>query len=185
MDNFNEGGTRPDKKRENIFLHVVKNYLIYVIMAASIGAAIFFSEFLKEEFSENIIKYAKNKNRKKFYLPTILMVIAILIIFIGYAVKGSKEFKKTEEKKMAEARPKTYVKKLSKEEYEKVKAETTQRELQKLYENPKFKRLLNERGTDSKNWTWQTKEKEKKVVYRDNDNSEDISDLSKITISDD
>ena len=46
--------------------------------------------------------------------------------------------------------------------------------------------MAEQKGDKQENWVWQTKEKEKKTVWRDRDQSdEDIDNLSQITISDD
>ena len=189
MDNENIGHIRRNENRsENFFLYSIKNYLIYIIMAAAIITMMFFSEFVREEahiIEEEIHKFTDKEMKKKLILPIILIVVVILIIFIVSSVRGSKNFIQTQEKKQIDQSRKTFVKRLTGEEYERSKEETTQKELQKLYENQKFKKLLNERGSDSKKWAWQSREKDKRVVYRENEDSEDIDRLSQITLSDD
>lgn len=55
--------------------------------------------------------------------------------------------------------PTNYVMKIPKENYDKVTDIYTQIELNKLYSNKKFKKMLKEKGTSKKNWVWQTDQK--------------------------
>jgi len=189
MENENIGDTRRNiKPRENFILYLIKHYLIYIIMASAIITMIFFSEFLKDgahNNQEENNKLTDKEIKRKYILPIVLIVVVILILFIVFSVRGSKNFVQIQEKKLIDDRHKTYVKRMTQNEYERCKAETTQNELQKLYENSQFKKLYNERGNDTKKWTWQSREKDKRVVYRENEDSEDIDRLSQITLSDD
>ena len=189
MEKENIGDIRRNKKQsENFILYLIKQYLIYIIMAGAIITMIFFSEFVKEEahiIEEEIQKLTDKEIKRKHILPIILIVVVILILFILFSVRGSKEFVQTQEKKQIDGSRKSFVKRLTRDEYERSKAEATQKELQKLYENPQFKKLFHERGDDTKKWAWQSREKDKRVVYRENEDSEDIDRLSQITLSDD
>jgi len=176
-----------DRNRDkNFLLYFMRNYLVYIIMVVAIIAFIFISDD-SPKILEKLYKIINEPSKRLPTLAIALAVLSILIIFVGVAVSGSRKYKDTADKKIKslEAKSnKTYVKQLTKEEYEIVKQETTKKELEKLYENPQFQRLLNERGTDSKKWAWQSREKEKRVIYRDNEDSEEIDHLSQITLSD-
>ena len=188
MERRNTGNQISDKNhQQNFLLYLMNNYLVYIIMAVAIIVFIFISDD-SGKILDKFLKLLENPTKRMPILAIALAILAILIIFISLAVIGSRKFKVTEDKKLKSLEgksKKTFVKQLTKEEYEIVKQETTKKELEKLYENPQFQTLLNERGTDSKKWAWQSREKEKRVVYRDNEDSEEIDHLSQITLSDD
>jgi len=165
-----------EKKNENRgIISFIKQNIIYALMFFAIISAILFSNY----FDQNV---EKNKVEMKIPYKEILIIAAIIFIFIIVMITRSNSYLKEVSKPIP---VKSFTERLSKEEYEKVKKETTERELAKLMHNPKFRQMVDEKGDDPKNWIWQTKEKEKKTVWRDEESCDEDEHLSQITVSDD
>lgn len=170
-------------KPKNGIFHTLKENSIYILMFFSIVAAIYFNYTNDEVKSEN--QENDSNQNKKFSLKIIIVSLVVVVIFIFFMVMNSKTFEESAKRPDPTAE-KSYVNKLTTQEYNKITENTTKRELEKLYNNPKFKKMAEQKGDKQENWVWQTKEKEKKTVWRDRDQSdEDIDNLSQITISDD
>jgi hypothetical protein len=150
-------------------------------MLVAILVAVFFTT------GEGISDNSKDGNldeSKKYKMPlkVIIMVGSVLILFIIYMVYSSKSYMEQAKKGNPQV---SYTSRVSKQEYESITKEATEREIEKLMRNPKFQKMVEEKGDEPKNWIWQTKEKEKKTVYRDRESSCDEDNLSEITLSDD
>ena len=52
-----------------------------------------------------------------------------------------------------------YIRQISNDNYDRITKETTKIELEKLYTNPNFISMLNEKGNQKSEWVWQIKEK--------------------------
>jgi hypothetical protein len=173
---------QPEVKKTSFFSTLKQNF-IYIVMFGAIILAIFYSQDNKTD--ESIVEgedQGLEIAKPKFPLKYILSVGVTLLVFIIVMVLNSKSF--SNDAKKTQPVQKSFVARQSKEDYEILKAETTRRELEKLYQSPNFKRMHDRKGDNPSNWIWQTKEKDKKVVYRDNESSGDER-LSQITVSDD
>jgi hypothetical protein len=165
----------------------IKQNLIYIVMFGAIILAIFYSS----DFNKSEVKLDGQENddnidvglvkKSKFPLQVIIVVSFVLVGFIFLMVSGSKQYVQEAKK---ETPKKSFVGRMTKEEFETAKKENTRRELEKLMQTPQFKQMVEQKGDDPKNWIWQIREKEKKTVYRDRESSDDEN-LSQITVSDD
>ena len=52
-----------------------------------------------------------------------------------------------------------YIRQIPNDNYDRITKETTKIELEKLYTNPNFISMLNEKGNQKSEWVWQIKEK--------------------------
>jgi len=186
--------SREKKENENkgIF-STVKYNILYFLMFVALIASIYYDYFNKEKSISESSLNEQNMNEgntsqieeKKIPLTSILIAGSVLIVFIVINVLTSKDFVRDAVKQEA-SNQKSFTSRITKEEYERSTKETTSRELQKLINDPRYSKMIKEKGTDPINWVWQTKEKEKKTVWRENNNnSDDEDDLSQITLSDD
>lgn len=120
-------------------------------------------------------------NVKLLITSFFLFVFGVFIILIGKSNKNTqdeiiKNLDREEKVKPVVANPIH-----SKYQYDHVTKSTTEKELEKLKRNPKFQQMLQEKGTDKKNWVWQTAEKEKKTVWREGEDTDDSNeDLSNV-----
>ena len=109
----------------------------------------------------------------------------LIIIFIGFLIylfsENNENYNK--ELKYREKYPIQYTRRLNNEEYERECEETTERELQKLYNSQKFLQMYSEKGVDKSNWCWQTSEKKKKKNWNDRDSDIKSEELENLTFS--
>lgn len=160
-----------------------KNYIVYFLMLIGIIVAIFFKNLKHQE--EEVAEILKEENKSKsFNMYIILGAILIFLIVVIQMIKGSKEFEKQVKVETPKKTP-VYANRLTLEEYEKRKQETTTKELDKLRSASKFQKMLQAKGEDEQNWNWQIREKSKKSVYKENEDSDDIEHLSQVGFSDD
>jgi hypothetical protein len=165
------------------FFTFIKQNLIYCIMFVAIVIALFYN-FQNQDNTQ--INENKKIEKSNFPLKAIILSAVVAITFIIFMIFSSKQFEETSKKPInTQTTEKQFVNKVYKGEFKKIAEDTTQRELDKLYSNPKFRTMLEKKGDKVENWVWQTKEKEKKVVYRDRESSDEDDHLSQITISDD
>ena len=168
------------------FFTFIKQNLIYFIMLIAIIIALFFNFQNEENIQINENKNIEKIEKSKLPFKAIILSAVVVITFIIFMIFSSKQFEETSKKPInTQTTEKQFVNKVSKREFKKITEETTQRELDKLYSNPKFRTMVEKKGDKIENWVWQTKEKEKKVVYRDRESSDEDDHLSQITISDD
>lgn len=169
----------------------IKNNFIYFAMVVGIIGSVFYDKFVNYKHydpskghneHEIIDKFANQKPKFPFY--TVIIIVLFILYFVFDLVRNSKTFVQNGGRNVH--RKPIYTNRISKEEYQHQKNDVTDRELQKLFQNPNFKNISEKKGQDKKNWVWQTKEKEKKTVYRERESSDDENDrLSQITVSDD
>lgn len=173
------------QSKMKFIFNTIKDNILYIIMFSAVILAILFSNgyvsYSNEEGDEGASEEIK---KRKFPLQIFLIVTAVLIFFIYSMVSGSKGYMQ-KAKNEFETPKKSYVERISKAEYEKITQETTKKELVKLMQSPQFKQMKQQKGEDPKNWVWQTREKEKKVVYREREDSDEDDHLSQLTVSDD
>lgn len=118
---------------------------------------------------------------REYTLYIILGVVLIIFCVFFQMISESKVYQK--EAKVTKPIQKSYTKRMTTNEYNHIAEETTKKELDKLYQSREFQEMIKRKGTDPSNWVWQTKEKEKRTVWRE-DNDDDVSNLSQITLSD-
>ena len=128
-----------------------------------------------------IIEFDIRDLRKKF-IPKFTIIIIIIGFFIYLSSQNSKRYI---EKINYKDNPIQYVRRVNKENYEKECKETTERELKKLYNSKKFLQMYSQKGEDRSNWVWQTKEKKKRKIWNEQDDSDiNSEELEKLSFSD-
>ena len=128
-----------------------------------------------------IIEFDIRDLTKKF-IPKFTIIIIIIGFFIYLSSQNSKRYI---EKINYKDNPIQYVRRVNKENYEKECKETTERELKKLYNSKKFLQMYSQKGEDRANWVWQTKEKKKRKIWNEQDDSDIKSEeLEKLSFSD-
>ena len=128
-----------------------------------------------------IIEFDIRDLRKKF-IPKFTIIIIIIGFFIYLSSQNSKRYI---EKINYKDNPIQYVRRVNKENYEKECKETTERELKKLYNSKKFLQMYSQKGEDRANWVWQTKEKKKRKIWNEQDDSDiNSEELEKLSFSD-
>lgn len=123
------------------------------------------------------------EEKSKFSFKFALLCLIALVIFVFIMLTSARNFEKNA-KVTTNANQKNFVQRVSKEEYERQKQEVTQKELEKLYKSEQFRKMKNMKGERMSEWNWQTKENEKKVVFREDpiDDDEDEH-LSQVDVS--
>lgn len=165
------GKENENEKQEQSKIKTILSNFVYLIMLLGIIIAIIYG---KDFISSN------EENKKRFPLFIIVICALVLVIFIVLMVSSAKEFPDEQKKE----RQPVFVERISKEDYEREKEEFTRREVEKLYRSKQFNEMKKEKGDNKENWIWQSREKAKKTVWRENENSEDCDNLSQITLSD-
>ena len=128
-----------------------------------------------------IIEFDMRDLTKKF-IPKFTIIIIIIGFFIYLSSQNSKRYI---EKINYKDNPIQYVRRVNKENYEKECKETTERELKKLYNSKKFLQMYSQKGEDRANWVWQTKEKKKRKIWNEQDDSDiNSEELEKLSFSD-
>ena len=128
-----------------------------------------------------IIEFDIRDLTKKF-IPKFTIIIIIIGFFIYLSSQNSKRYI---EKNNYKDNPIQYVRRVNKENYEKECKETTERELKKLYNSKKFLQMYSQKGEDRANWVWQTKEKKKRKIWNEQDDSDiNSEELEKLSFSD-
>ena len=116
------------------------------------------------------------------FIPKFTIIIIIIGFFIYLSSQNSKRYI---EKINYKDNPIQYVRRVNKENYEKECKETTERELKKLYNSKKFLQMYSQKGEDRANWVWQTKEKKKRKIWNEQDDSDiNSEELEKLSFSD-
>lgn len=173
----------------------IAQYTILFLMVATIVMFIVFpgqiTQFfnIKEENNESVDKLHTQsqswKDKITFKTKLIITGVVMLIVAVVFILitKESKTQQKNaivlgenpESSKIFAANATT-----NKKKYEYQTKTTTEAELEKLKNNPKFQEMLRQKGTDKKNWVWQTAEKENKTVWKDDGESSNSEGLSEI-----
>jgi hypothetical protein len=159
---------------DSIF-QTIKSNLLYILMLIAIVISMVYDYIYKSE-----VKHTDEERiiPKSTMIHLVALSGIIIIIVVIQMIRGSQDFQK--EAVINVKVPESHAaNKVNKEEFKKVTANTTKKELEKLYNSTAFKQKLREKGEDVKNWNWQAKEKAERVVYRDHESSED-EDLSYI-----
>jgi hypothetical protein len=191
---------------------VGKKNIIYIIMIVAIVLTMIYrpevpesdsAEPLQEDIPQELqnlkerVKLALNGTRSKFkefrrsqyffyvIVPSLLIIIAS---FIWNVKKGKATFVNEQVKKSIKQSKKLFAENVqNREEYDMITKETTKKEIEKLFENERFKTMVDERGENQENWNWQSREKSKKVVFREvGEGKSDTSDehMSQVDFSD-
>jgi preprotein translocase subunit SecG len=158
---------------DGVFQTIKTNFL-YVTMFLILVTSLVYQFINKSDEADS----QRPKKGSSFYLALFGGIFFIIILII-YLIKNSKGFQKdAQENPVVEQ---SRVGKVSEEEYKKQTEENTKREIEKLMQCEKFKKLKAVKGEDPKNYNWQIADKAKKTVYRENEDSDDSDDsLSKV-----
>jgi hypothetical protein len=167
-------------KKESFLRKLKKNFL-YIFMLIAVVTSLILEIYNKNLKEENGIEVTVNE--KTNFLPkyTIGLIVASIIGFIAIMAKNSKDYQEQSRREQKDFV--RYVEPVPREEYQKITEEVTKKELDKLYQSPDFKKMLAEKGRDQKNWAWQSREKEGKAAWREEE-SDDSIDLSKSNADD-
>ena len=131
-----------------------------ILLFITVSFKFYFSNFLWE----NEDKYILITNSSYAFLITCLIINFIMIILKVFPKTSSSNF---------------FSKISSREEFNIIMKETTKIEKQKLYSNPKFVKMLKEKGPDESKWNWQLKAR---IDGKMNNISDD--ELDEISLSD-
>ena len=138
----------------------------------------FEKDYLHKEKQDNktkeTVENLKNKIPTNVKIILVTLVLSSLVILIFFISKDSKTYQSYEKKKLQQAEKNkiSFVSNpISKKDFEKEAKSATEIELEKLKQNPKYQKMLEEKGTNKENWVWQTREKEKKDVWREEEES--------------
>ncbi len=161
--------------------------IVFSGMICVIAILVIYPNLLSDMSNDDIV--AKNKE-KPLSLKDSLSFKSKLIILICFCIavgillfnifQDTKDFQTTSKNSMGKfQKPICTNAKLNKEEYNQQTEESTKKELSKLQNNPKYQRMMIEKGKDKSNWNWQTKEKESKTIFREGkESSDEDEDLS-------
>jgi hypothetical protein len=175
--------TKVQQPEETGLISLMRRNCIYILMFLAIISVLFFKSFFIQE-EEILVNSEKLENSHP--LKIILIIGGALLFFIIFMIFDSKSFEKKALRSQQETFTKAFATQVTQEKYNESKRETTRKELEKLYQSDEFKKMQRSKGNNPESWNWQVKEKSKKVVYRDNNEScSEDDDLSQITLSDD
>jgi hypothetical protein len=152
----------------------IKTNVLYIAMLIILLVSLVYQFLQKPEDDGD----QRPKKTMAFYVALFGGIFFIVTLVI-YLIKNSKDFQKdAQDNPVVEKSP---VARISKSEYQKQADETTKRELEKLMQSEKYKKMKESKGNDPKKYNWQTAEKEKRTIYRDNEDSDNSDDsLSKV-----
>jgi len=135
----------------------------------------------------NTFKTGLNDFRKSSYYRYVLLGMVCLVLggFIWGVSKGKISFAKEQEKKAKIQNEKVFAEPIkSVNQYEMITKETTQKEVEKLFSSEKFKKMAEEKGEKVENWNWQSREKSKRTVFRDDKSDTSDEHMSQVDFSD-
>ncbi len=135
----------------------------------------------------NKLKNSFNDFRKSNYYRYVLLGMICLILggFIWGVSKGKISFAKEQEKKAKIQNEKVFAEPTKGlNQYEMITKETTQKEVEKLFSSEKFKKMAEEKGEKVENWNWQSREKAKRTVFRDDKSDTSDEHMSQVDFSD-
>ena len=165
-------------------------FIVFGLMISTIAVLLVYPTLIEDLINPNQAKINSGITNElktlkdKLSFRTKLIITACFIVALGILLliirSDSKQFQaKNKNNFQTITKPTCSNGTFSKAEYEKETQQTTNKELLKLQNNPKYQQMIKERGTDKANWNWQTAEKEKSNVYRDgketSDEEEDLS----------
>ena len=139
------------------------------------------------EYYLNLFKRAFNSFKTSPYFRYILLGLICLIVggFVWSISKGKISFAKEQEKKAKIQEEKSYVEPIrSKTTYDVITKETTQKEVEKLFNSEKFKKMAEEKGENIENWNWQSREKTKRTIFREDKSDTSDEHMSQVDFSD-
>lgn len=172
----------PENKHEESFLRKLMVNALYTSMLVAVLIYL-----VEKYFIHPITDSQEDKKSKHNLVPIqflyymIPIVLLIVTLFFYKMVEESKQYQK--EAKVTKPVQKSFTNRISKEDYSKLTEEITRKEIEKLKQNPKFREMINQKGNNPANWVWQTQEKEKRTVWKE-ENDDDVENLSDITLSD-
>jgi hypothetical protein len=158
--------------------------LIYIAMLVAIFSISFYKIFHKKTVAEDhtiddqtlppMNRYLMNirlyLGLTTFNVIVISLITFIIFVFVFKTVKNEGDSPQSPSKYF-----KLYAEPVDKKKYNELTKEITQSEVKKLMNSEEFKRVYEEKGENEENWNWQSREKAKKVLFKD-ENEDDIKD---------
>ena len=139
----------------------------------------------KDDFNVLLNNFKEFKKTRDFKFIVLITVVFLLLGFLWIIRKGKKDFVKEEVIKMVKQQRTLYAEPVQdKSKYDLITKETTQKEIEKLYENERFKKMLNEKGETLEKWNWQSREKAKRTVFREDKSDTSDEHMSQVDLSD-
>lgn len=170
--------------RTNLLQKINSNIFFYGMFIAIIISMIHHHFFEEKTIStDSDSKTLIDQFLQKHKINLIILVFVFILFCLWLFIRNFIEFKEETTNPQSHYIKVFTQKLITKEELQKNSEEATRRELKKLFENPQFQKMYEEKGDDMTNWNWQSRERAQKVVYRDNESCSD-SELSKITLTD-
>jgi hypothetical protein len=164
---------------------MVITFVSFIVFPNQIFKILNFKEI--EDNNSNEIHNKSQSWKEKISFKTKLIITAIVIMLLGIFFFFITKENKNQQKKAIISSDKPEPCKIfaanatsSMKKYQEQTMTTTQIELEKLKNNPKYQEMLRQKGSDKKNWVWQTAEKEKKTVWKDDGESSNSEGLSEI-----
>ena len=139
----------------------------------------------KDDLNVLLNNFKEFKKTRDFKFIVLITVVFLLLGFLWIIRKGKKDFVKEEVIKMVKQQRTLYAEPVQdKSKYDLITKETTQKEIEKLYENERFKKMLNEKGETLEKWNWQSREKAKRTVFREDKSDTSDEHMSQVDLSD-
>ena len=139
----------------------------------------------KDDLNVLLNNFKEFKKTRDFKFIVLITVVFLLLGFLWIIRKGKKDFVKEEVIKMVKQQRTLYAEPVQdKSKYDLITKETTQKEIEKLYENERFKKMLNEKGETLEKWNWQSREKAKRPVFREDKSDTSDEHMSQVDLSD-
>ena len=139
----------------------------------------------KDDLNVFLNNFKVFKKTRDFKFIVLITVVFLLLGFLWIIRKGKKDFVKEEVIKMVKQQRTLYAEPVQdKSKYDLITKETTQKEIEKLYENERFKKMLNEKGETLEKWNWQSREKAKRTVFREDKSDTSDEHMSQVDLSD-
>ena len=139
----------------------------------------------KDDLNVFLNNFKEFKKTRDFKFIVLITVVFLLLGFLWIIRKGKKDFVKEEVIKMVKQQRTLYAEPVQdKSKYDLITKETTQKEIEKLYENERFKKMLNEKGETLEKWNWQSREKAKRTVFREDKSDTSDEHMSQVDLSD-
>ena len=187
------------------------SYIVLIIMILIIIVVPFLKITTETNSDSNPNHYYITSFHKKLLVSGSIFIITVIFLFI--LRKDTQNFNQTN-KQNVDKDGVSYYKPVAinanhnKSYYKKTAQDHTARELNKLYESKEFQDMERIKGSEKKNWVWETREKSKKSVIREKNysgnninnsnntnncntrgydqyDSDELDNLSQITMSDD
>lgn len=161
--------------------------IVFSGMICIIAVLVIYPNLLNNLSNEELALKAKEKPlslKDTLSFKSKLIIVICFCVAVGILLfnifQDTKDFQNSSKNSMGKyQKPLCTNAALNKEEYTRQTEESTKKELSKLYNNPKYQRMMIEKGKDKSNWNWQTKEKESKTIFREGkESSDEEEDLS-------